>query len=500
MNPKLEETIILDIITSSSTGAAADADSTPTCEVFEDATDTAILTPTVTKRTSKTGNYRVPVACTAANGFEAGKSYNVVATATVGSVVAKGRIASFQVRAESVDDLMLAASYTTPLSAAGVRSAVGLASANLDTQLAGNLAAIQNVQNNTFIATSIPQFLERPDSGSVTVNVSIVFSDETGAAKNLDSGSPAIALVNDAGTDLSGRLGSITNPATGKYVAPYTSSASDAVEGLHWDVTGTVNSKVRRMVAYTQVVDTTAVDFTSSDRTKLNQLATDYTTARAGKLDNLDAAVTTRLASSSYTAPDNTDVVTILNDVHTGAGAIYNLLNSGTFGLSVIHTQIGTPMQASSYTAPPSAATIATTVRDVDNTSPASGSLGAKVNSAASAGDPWATALPGSYSAGTAGAILGGLAALIGGVAAAVWTVTNRTLSAFGFNVNLNLTQAVPNTNTPGTVGDALNAARAQGFGKWMLSGTALTLYGADGTTVVRVFTLDSATAPTSRT
>jgi hypothetical protein len=132
------------------------------------------------------------------------------------------------------------------------------------------LAAVQNVQNNTFIATSIPQFLERPDSGSVTVNVSIVFADETGAAKNLDaSGTPAITLVNDAGTDRSSRLGAIDNPATGKYVVPYTSAASDAVEGLHWDVTGTVNAKSRRMVAYTQVVDTTAVSFTGTDRTNL---------------------------------------------------------------------------------------------------------------------------------------------------------------------------------------------------------------------------------------
>lgn len=62
------------------------------------------------------------------------------------------------------------------------------------------------------------------------------------------------------------------------------------------------------------------------------------------------------------------------------------------------------------------------------------------------------------------------------------------------------MTQAVPTTNTAQTLGDALNAARAQGFGKWALVGTTLTLYAADGTTVVRTFTLDSATAPTSRT
>lgn len=64
----------------------------------------------------------------------------------------------------------------------------------------------------------------------------------------------------------------------------------------------------------------------------------------------------------------------------------------------------------------------------------------------------------------------------------------------------LTLTTAVATSNTAQTVGDALNAARAQGFGKWVLSGTTLTLYAADGTTAVRTFTLDSASLPTSRT
>lgn len=114
MSPSLEETIILDFITSSSTGAATDADSTPTAEVFEDATDTAILTPTVTKRTSKTGNYRIPVACTAVNGFEAGKSYNVIASATIGGIAAKCKVGSFQVRTRDTDDLLATTGYTAP--------------------------------------------------------------------------------------------------------------------------------------------------------------------------------------------------------------------------------------------------------------------------------------------------------------------------------------------------------------------------------------------------
>lgn len=71
--------------------------------------------------------------------------------------------------------------------------------------------------------------------------------------------------------------------------------------------------------------------------------------------------------------------------------------------------------------------------------------------------------------------------------------------AAVGSPMTLDLTQAVPTSNTAQTVGDALNAARAQGFGKWVQNGTTLTLYAANGTTVVRTFTLNSATNPTTR-
>ncbi len=66
-------------------------------------------------------------------------------------------------------------------------------------------------------------------------------------------------------------------------------------------------------------------------------------------------------------------------------------------------------------------------------------------------------------------------------------------------NVALDFAQAVPTANTGQTVGDALNAARAQGFGKWALSGAQLQLFAADGVTVVRTFTLDNAVSPTTR-
>jgi hypothetical protein len=63
----------------------------------------------------------------------------------------------------------------------------------------------------------------------------------------------------------------------------------------------------------------------------------------------------------------------------------------------------------------------------------------------------------------------------------------------------ITMADIVPLDGAPGSVADSLNAARADGFGKWVLSGTTLTLYGPDNTTVVRTFTLPSATDPLSR-
>jgi hypothetical protein len=68
--------------------------------------------------------------------------------------------------------------------------------------------------------------------------------------------------------------------------------------------------------------------------------------------------------------------------------------------------------------------------------------------------------------------------------------------------MNINLTQTVPivdlSTKTTQNVGECFSAARAQGAGKWILSGTTLTLYGPDGT-VVRTFPLNDAVNPTQR-
>jgi hypothetical protein len=77
---------------------------------------------------------------------------------------------------------------------------------------------------------------------------------------------------------------------------------------------------------------------------------------------------------------------------------------------------------------------------------------------------------------------------------------TNASVMTINLSsVNINMTQPVPTSNTAQTVGDALNAARAQGFGKWTINGNTLSLYAPDGSTIIKSFTLDSAKFPSQR-
>ena len=152
-------------------------------------------------------------------------------------------------------------------------------------------------------------------------------------------------------------------------------------------------------------------------KTDTSGLRTDYTTARAAKLDNLDATVSSRNAVT----PPTTAAISVAVVDQTLAG----------------HTTPGT--------------------------------VGGALNASGSSGDPWGAILPGSYGPGTAGSILGnrldatvssrstyggadtpGTTTLVGlltparaakldnldatitGVPAAVWVAPARTLTSFG--------------------------------------------------------------------
>ena len=67
------------------TGVLTDADAVPSYRVYEDETAVPLLTGNMAKLddVNTTGFYTEQIACTAANGFENGKSYTVYIEATV---------------------------------------------------------------------------------------------------------------------------------------------------------------------------------------------------------------------------------------------------------------------------------------------------------------------------------------------------------------------------------------------------------------------------------
>jgi hypothetical protein len=144
---------------------------------------------------------------------------------------------------------------------------------------------------------------------------------------------PTMTLVNQAGTDLSARLSSTTMSlvSTGVYRVTYTASVADALEQLVFGFS-VVEGGVTRLYANTSlIVDTTAVDFTATDRTKLNQLATDYTTTRAGYLDNLSGGAVALHADVTPTALA-AGVLDATASSHNTAGTIGEKINSGGGG------------------------------------------------------------------------------------------------------------------------------------------------------------------------
>ena len=62
---------------------------------------------------------------------------------------------------------------------------------------------------------------------------------------------------------------------------------------------------------------------------------------------------------------------------------------------------------------------------------------------------------------------------------------------------NVSITNILPPILPNTIVGAALMAGQTDGFGRWAIMGNTLTLYGPDGSTVVRRFALNSPTQET---
>jgi hypothetical protein len=144
---------------------------------------------------------------------------------------------------------------------------------------------VTSIQNNTRVVRSVPAVIERPDSGTTTYRIELFLYDDVGNMEAPDS-APTLALVDQGGTDLSARLDSTTGSSvsTGRYRWIYTASDTDDLEQLNWTFSVVEGGATRLYGNQSLIVDTTAADFTSSDRSTLNTLATEM--AKVPKSDS----------------------------------------------------------------------------------------------------------------------------------------------------------------------------------------------------------------------
>ena len=169
------------------TGVLTDADAVPDYRVYEDETGTAILTGSMAKLddANTVGFYTELIACTAANGFEDGKSYTIYIEATVDSDTG-GICYGFR----AMTSVWSASSRTLTQSAAQVAAAVS-----------GSDIAVNSYSTWTIALTDVGDISDRTelyftakrDPEDDADSASIVQVEETAGLLYINGASPSLA-------------------------------------------------------------------------------------------------------------------------------------------------------------------------------------------------------------------------------------------------------------------------------------------------------------------
>jgi hypothetical protein len=429
----------------------------------------------------------------------------------------------------------------TPPTAAQIATAVLTDTTSTDLATAGSLGYMighaptwYNASGSTLTAAQIAtavwtdttssDFSVTGSPGSIlSTNLNATVSSRLAASSYVAPTTPPTAaqiatavLTDTTSTDLAtaGSLGYMIGHSPSWYVAPTTPptppTAAQIATAVLTDTTSTdlaTAGSLGYMIGHAptwynasgstltaaQIATAVWTDTTSSDFSVTGSPGSILTT-------NLNATVSSRLAASSYVAPTTPPTAAQIATAVLTDTTSTDLATVGSLGYMIGHSPSWYVAPTTPPT-PPTVAQIASAVwTDVASTDfGVTGSPGAKLFSIAGSGstvDPWSVALPGSYATGTAGYIVGHN---IDAQVSTRSTYAGGPVQSVVAPVEIDLTEAVPFTNAPNSVGDCLNAARAQGFGKWILSGTTLQLFAPDGVTIVRTFQLDNPDGPTQR-
>lgn len=445
----IDEVVHFDVITSNpSTGAVSDADSTPTFSVFEEDTDTPIVGPSnLTKRTSLTGDYRGSFTASAANGFEAGKCYIVVASATVSSVAGKavamhfrvgpaesqagvpkadvshieGTDATDQIRSNVAAVEILARLVTMIEPASGspnefrftadavqrVQSVMGLAAANLDVQLAVLRADTDDIQ------ARLPAALV---GGRMDASVGAMQNNTLTAA----------ALATDAVTEIQTGLATSTTLALVKEITDRLTTMLEAAPGSPAEFRFTADALARVLTVAGMAAGNLDAQL-AAQLTAINTKASQSSvTTLAGYVDTEVASIKavtdkldTTLQAASGSPGDYEFSADALRRAPTGSGGGGSGLDAAGVRAAVGLAAANLDTQLAAIQSP--VTHLATTIepasgspgdyrftQDALEMAPAgTGGGGGGPSASAIAAAVWGEALPGSFGGGTAGNIVG---------------------------------------------------------------------------------------------
>jgi hypothetical protein len=340
----------------------------------------------------RTGAHQVAISTNANSAFyTAGDDFYAVLTAgTVGGVSVVGtRVGSWSISARHAS---IWGSYTvrelTGVSAghaSGIRSAVGLAAANLDAQLGAiedlvdelesrltaaraayldnlnaggvlasqaDILALNQSASRRLIVTTVPQY-ERPEVGTRTYTIEARTYTGDGAAVNADS-TPILTATGPLSGDLTGNTGGPpSNPSTGVYRWTYTVEAADTLEEVRLDVSVVVGGDTFTLAAYTQIADFVAATWTTDDRASLTAVFNKLPgKARLAGTDNVDGSIELDDATGNYPG-------TVGGLAAAGATSLWNTLTAGMTTVGGIGKRILDFFGAGNYMAPDNASAAA---------------------------------------------------------------------------------------------------------------------------------------------
>jgi hypothetical protein len=132
---------------------------------------------------------------------------------------------------------------------------VNFLDASIATSTSSVLGAISGLNNLSAKANLFGTVvLEAPETGSTVYEFTLVINDDEGKLGNLDN-IPTVTATNATGTNRSGNLSAVTNPAVGRYRFTYTVASTHPREGLRIEANGTISTEARYAIWAGAVVD-----------------------------------------------------------------------------------------------------------------------------------------------------------------------------------------------------------------------------------------------------